>query len=105
MARITSLESLQPSSIMKKSGLTGRDDAKNPDLVDSFSKLMKTELHKVNALQQYSDRMTEDMAAGKVENVHDVMIAATKAKVAMELTLEMRNKLVEAYREMIRMQI
>lgn len=105
MTRITDFRALQPESFRNKNQDKIRQSRQNPDLVDSFNSVMKKELHKVNALQQYSDRMTEKLATGEVDNVHDVMIAAAKAKVSMELTLEVRNKMIEAYREIIRMQV
>ncbi|HNW11945.1 MAG TPA: flagellar hook-basal body complex protein FliE, partial [Candidatus Rifleibacterium sp.] len=47
--------------------------------------------------------LTQDAVLGRVENLHDVMIAAEKAKTAMNLTLEVRSKALEAYKEIMRM--
>jgi len=45
------------------------------------------------------------MVTGQVTEVHDVMIAAKEAQMAFELLLEVRNKLLESYQEIMRMQV
>ena len=55
--------------------------------------------------QIQSDTLTEKLALGKEVDLHEVMIASQKASVTMQLTLEIRNKAVEAYQEMMRMQV
>ena len=42
---------------------------------------------------------------GKSKNIHETMIALNKADIAFRMTLQVRNKLVEAYQEIIRMQV
>jgi flagellar hook-basal body complex protein FliE len=49
--------------------------------------------------------MVENMIAGNVTEVHDVMAAAEEAQLAFELLLETRNRLLESYQEIMRMQI
>jgi len=49
--------------------------------------------------------MTDDFAQGKISNIHEVIIEAEKASIALRLTVEVRNRIVEAYREIMRMQI
>lgn len=62
-------------------------------------------LSSVNQLTQVSDAKQRDLAMGKDVELHDVMIAAEKASVAVQLTTQIRNKLVESYQEVMRMQI
>jgi flagellar hook-basal body complex protein FliE len=59
----------------------------------------------VNALQANAGEMVQRFAAGDRMDVHQVMIALEQASTAMQLTLQVRNKLVEAYQEVIRMQV
>ena len=68
---------------------------------DRFSKV----LQEVNQLQLDSGEAANKFVSGEIKDVHDVMIAAEKASVSLELTLEVRNKLVEAYREIMRIQM
>lgn len=62
-------------------------------------------LGSVNQLAQASDAKQRDLAMGKDVELHDVMIAAEKASVAVNLTMQVRNKLVESYQEVMRMQV
>ena len=52
-----------------------------------------------------SDEKLRDLAIGKSANIHDVMISLEKAKLSMELVLQVRNKALEAYQELMRTQL
>lgn len=71
----------------------------------SFSDYLKEALNKVNDLQKDSEFMTEAFAVGKTDNIHQVMIAAEKASVALQFTMQIRNKILDAYNEIMRIQI
>ncbi len=71
----------------------------------SFSEYLKGALDNVNDLQLESDKATEDFALGKSDNIHGVMIAAEKADVALQFAMQVRNKLLDAYTEIMRMQV
>ena len=71
----------------------------------SFSDYLKNELYKVNDLIIQSDKLSEDFAAGKTDNIHQVLIAVEKADIALQFTLQIRNKLFDAYNEIMRMQL
>lgn len=73
--------------------------------VISFGDYLKSALNSVNQLQTDSTQIGIDFAAGKTDNIHEVMIAGEKADIAMQLTMQIRNKVVEAYNEIMRMQI
>ena len=62
-------------------------------------------LGQVNNLQQQADDMAVKLATGDVEDVHKAMIAMNKARLAFDFTLQVRNKVVEAYQEIMRMQV
>ncbi len=70
-----------------------------------FSSFLKDALDKVNERQIVSDEYKKLLVTGDVDNLHDVTIAAEKANISLQLTLGIRNKVVEAYREIMRMQI
>lgn len=78
---------------------------KPADPVESFRRAMERALADVNALEKTGRAKAEDLAAGRTDNVHDVMISIDRAKTALEYTLTVRNKIVEAYKEITRMQI
>ena len=71
----------------------------------SFEEYLKNSLGEVNDLQVEAERQTTLLATGQAENVHDVTIAAAKAKISLDLTMAVRNKVVEAYKEVMRMQV
>ncbi len=51
------------------------------------------------------DEIVADMVRGETVEVHEIMTAAQEAQLSFELMLEVRNKLLEAYQEIMRMQI
>jgi flagellar hook-basal body complex protein FliE len=71
----------------------------------SFANTLTESLDKVNDLQKEADKAIEDFATGKTRNIHETMIAVNKADLAFRLTMQVRNKIVEAYQEVMRTQI
>jgi flagellar hook-basal body complex protein FliE len=70
-----------------------------------FAQTLMDVMKEVNASQQHSKQMQADLMANRNVEIHDVMIAMEQASVAMNLTLQVRNKLLEAYQEISRTQI
>lgn len=71
----------------------------------SFTEIIREKLQEVNQLQLRADDLTKQFLAGGQVELHDVMLAAEKANLALQLTMQIRNKIVEAYQEVSRMQI
>lgn len=71
----------------------------------SFKETLFEALNQVNKLQAESSKATEQLAKGEIDNLHDVMIAGQKASIALTATVEVRNKVIEAYQEIMRMQV
>ncbi|ARD49292.1 flagellar hook-basal body complex protein FliE [Sporosarcina sp. P37] len=71
----------------------------------NFSAMLNNAIHQVNEKQTISDTMTTRLVKGEDVDLHNVMIAAQKASIALNATVEMRNKVVEAYQEIIRMPV
>ncbi len=72
---------------------------------DSFADILKKSLDEVNKLQNKADQSIKDIAAGKMENIQDAVMAIEKADVSLKLLTEIRNKAIEAYKEVMRMQV
>ncbi|WP_025270277.1 flagellar hook-basal body complex protein FliE [Hippea sp. KM1] len=72
---------------------------------DSFADILKKSLDEVNKLQNKADESIKDIAAGKMENIQDAVMAIEKADVSLKLLTEIRNKAIEAYKEIMRMQV
>lgn len=71
----------------------------------SFKNIFKQVINDVNSLQKESEDLTTKLVLGQVEDIHQVTIAAEKASLALQLTVEIRNKILDAYQEIMRMQI
>ena len=71
----------------------------------TFGEYLVGALKKSNALQLEADERTAAMAAGRVEDISEVMVAAQKADLALNLTLQIRNRALSAYQEIMRMQV
>jgi len=71
----------------------------------SFSQLLSESIAKVDEFGQEASKLQIDLALGRPVELHEVMLASTKAGIAMELLIELRNKLIEAYQEISRMPV
>ncbi|AFU97684.1 flagellar hook-basal body complex protein FliE [Simiduia agarivorans] len=77
-----------------------------PESTDNFSHLFSQAIDKVNATQQQANQLAKAYETGR-ENIDitDVMIASQKASVSFQAMVQVRNKLVEAYRDVMNMPI
>ncbi|MFD1018178.1 flagellar hook-basal body complex protein FliE [Thalassobacillus hwangdonensis] len=71
----------------------------------NFSKSLKDAIDNVNRSQITSDKKTEALAKGEVDDLHDVMVTAQKASITLQTSVEIQSKVVEAYKEVMRMQV
>lgn len=71
----------------------------------SFSDTLNQAVRDVNTLQGEAGEAVQRMVSGEETDIHNVMIAVEKAKTSFELLMEVRNKTIEAYREIMRMQV
>ncbi|GAA0365026.1 flagellar hook-basal body complex protein FliE [Bacillus horti] len=71
----------------------------------SFSSVLTDALDQVSTYQRESQALTNQLVTGQVDDVHQVMIAAQKASLSLQLTVQVRNKIVESYQEIMRMQV
>ncbi|HJP18904.1 MAG TPA: flagellar hook-basal body complex protein FliE [Nitrospinota bacterium] len=71
----------------------------------SFGESLVESLEKVNDLQLKADKTVEELATGKTQSIHETMLALSKADIAFRLTMQVRNKVVEAYQEIMRMPV
>jgi len=71
----------------------------------NFGEMLQSSLDRVGQLQSEADRAVEDLTLGRQTDLHSTMIAVEKAGIAMELALQIRNKLLNAYETLMRQQI
>lgn len=72
---------------------------------EDFGRMLMDALKDVNASQQDSVKLQNDLMAGRQVEYHDLMIAMERASTSMSLTMQVRNKLLEAYQEISRMNV
>jgi flagellar hook-basal body complex protein FliE len=84
---------------------TGTDAVVGDKRVRSFEDTLKGFLGDVNTMQNEADASIEKFAAGEVKDVHQVMAAVSEARTSFNLMLEIRNKTLDAYQELMRMQV
>jgi len=71
-----------------------------------FAQVLKNSIEQVNQTQQQADGMAANFAAGDGNaNLHEVMIALQKANVSFQEMVQVRNKLVTAYQDVMNMQV
>ncbi|HUN65416.1 MAG TPA: flagellar hook-basal body complex protein FliE [Bacteroidota bacterium] len=71
----------------------------------SFSEVLRDSISSVNDLQNDAGAAIEGMVSGEATDLHDVMIAVEKAKTSFDLLMEVRNKGLAAYQELMRIQV
>jgi len=71
----------------------------------SFKDVMNGFLNDVNGLQQRADESIKRLASGEITDVHQVMTASEEAKVAFNMMMEIRNKVMDAYQEVLRIRL
>jgi flagellar hook-basal body complex protein FliE len=71
----------------------------------AFSALIDKTMADLDRLNSQADQAVLNLAVGKTDNIHDVALAVTKADLAFRTVLEIRNRLTEAYQEIMRMQV
>ena len=99
---ITPLE-MTPVHMSARSHLSETKVDEQP--VKSFGEFMVDALKKTNELELESERLNAALAAGRIEDISQVVVASQKAEIALQLTLQLRNRATSAYQEIMRMQV
>jgi flagellar hook-basal body complex protein FliE len=71
----------------------------------NFGDILKDVVMEANTLKKESDAVTNDFLVGKTDNLHEVMISAQKAEVAISFVTEVRNRIMEGYQTFASMQV
>lgn len=75
------------------------------EFVKSFGEFVVDALKKTNELELESQELNAALAAGRIEDISQVVVASQKAEIALQLTLQLRNRATAAYQEIMRMQV
>jgi flagellar hook-basal body complex protein FliE len=82
---------------------TGRIARSDTSSRPSFQETLKAFYEEVNTDLNESSQMSAEFAVGKRQSIHEIMIASEKAGVSFKLLMEIRNKLLDAYQEVMNM--
>ena len=74
------------------------------DSVD-FGQVLSDAMQRVNHAQLESNEQIQQMLSGDIQDVHSAMIAVQKADLSFQMMMQVRNKLFDAYQEIMRMQV
>ncbi|RDI47462.1 flagellar hook-basal body complex protein FliE [Falsibacillus pallidus] len=103
---INNISSMTSSILRPSDAKISAGNLQNPYKAQTkFADYLKESLNEVNESQNIADKLTGQLAQGKDIDLHQVMIASQKASITMQTTIEIRNKVVEAYQEIMRMQV
>lgn len=75
------------------------------EIDNSFGDMLTEAIQSVDDTMKASEANVQDFVSGKSDNIHDVMISMQQAQLSFQMMVEVRNKLVESYQELSRMQI
>lgn len=98
LAAVNAVEFLAPSQALPF-------DQPAPAPAGNFAAWIDRELGSVNSQLVNADLQVRKLAAGETDNLHQVMVAMEEAKMGFQLALQVRNRVLEAYQDVLRMQI
>ncbi len=93
----------------KPTGFVDRDFVRKsgevPVKEENFADTLRGVLGQVNELQVEANDAVESLMTGDMQNLHEVLIKAEEAQLSLQLTVQVVNKVIQAYQEISRMQI
>jgi flagellar hook-basal body complex protein FliE len=88
-----------------KDPLASQGIATDPNLGSAAGKSLDHVLQNVSDYQHNADKMVIDLATGKDTNIHNTMMELEKADIALKYTVQLRNRALNAYEELMRIQV
>jgi flagellar hook-basal body complex protein FliE len=71
----------------------------------TFSDVLRDSVEKVNLAQSQADTAIKELVAGKAKNIHETLLTIERADASLRMMMQVRNKILDAYREIMRMQV
>jgi flagellar hook-basal body complex protein FliE len=85
--------------------LRGADTSAVSSAKSGFADIIKSTIQQVNQAQNTGEKAIEDLNTGNADSLHEVMLAVEEADISLKMLVQMRNKALSAYDEIMRMQI
>lgn len=92
------------TNAMREEGLSPTD-ATPGNSGASFGQILESSIDKVNEYQAQADRASKELISGRSKNIHETMLTLERADTSLKLMMQVRNKVLEAYKEIMKMQI
>lgn len=104
------INSFVPSQEIFQAGVNNISTNKNQSNkveggLDSFATTLQNSLDEINTKQVDANKASEALVKGEDVQISDVMLASEEAKVSLQFAVQVRNKLVDAYKEISQMQL
>lgn len=99
------LDGMKPVSEIQPTRSQATGQAETSPEGASFSDMLKESLQEVNALSKEADKAVRDLAIGESQDIQGTILAMEKASLSFKLMMEVRNKLLTAYQEVMRTQV
>lgn len=100
---MAAINDIQLDLLTKQVDTTANKSAKTE--TTEFSESLKEMIHQVDDMQKLSGEQIKSFISGEQGNLHEVMASVEEARLSFQLMMEIRNKLMESYQELIRMQV
>ena len=98
---IASVYSAYNDTLSSLSGISDESTGDFSSILDS----MLNSLNETNTLQNQAEASAIQFALGESDNMHDLLVAQTKANTALQYTVAVRDRMIEAYQQIMQMQI
>jgi len=105
MAGINPLQSVKISDLTNQTRKSDKKQIKDDFQVKDFGQTIKDFIKAVNTDQVRADKAVSDVVQGHSENLHQAMATMEEARLSFQLMIEIRNKLLESYQRLERMQV
>jgi flagellar hook-basal body complex protein FliE len=92
------------SSLLDREGLGNSLISKTNNQLD-FYDILKDSFKQLNQYQLDADENIQNLVTGQVDDIHSVMIAIQKAQISLQFAVQIRNRVMDAYQEIMRMQV
>ncbi len=95
---------LESASLDNKT-IKAENASSSKDAGPSFADTLKEAVNNVNQLSLDADRKAQELSTGKTDDIAGVMMATEKADIALRAMVQVRNKIIDAYQEIMKMQV
>ena len=102
LLNLNQLPSVQPSSVAGKAVAPGAEVTAEGA---NFGDLLKQAMQEVDAAQHTAQQEARNLMTGEATDMHSAILAVQKADVSFQMMMAVRSKLIDAYREVMRMQM